>query len=197
MLATQVKAYNMYLKTKYLDIQGARAEYNAKSMSGQVDLEIPLTEGMTPSLSVAIQKGNQYQSLVMNAEIHVSGNLKIEVEGHANMQGVFLKASSLEASFESLTLGSMQDIIENESFGVNLGISLSNLNLNGIGVEHSKRDAHVVKRLTAMLGETKAHIVVAHALRLNGAMIANAQVNEDGSFTDHGHLTLKVGELFV
>lgn len=39
--------------------------------------------------------------------------------------------------------------------------------------------------------------MVANALRLNGAMIAAAHRAEDGSYSDHGALTLRVGELFV
>jgi len=55
----------------------------------------------------------------------------------------------------------------------------------------------VVRELTSILGSEKCNIVVANALRLNGAMIAAAHRASDGTYSGHGALTLKVGELFV
>lgn len=54
-----------------------------------------------------------------------------------------------------------------------------------------------MRELTSILGSEKCNIVVANALRLNGAMIAAAHRASDGTYSDHGALTLKVGELFV
>ena len=55
----------------------------------------------------------------------------------------------------------------------------------------------MVSELTGIMGSEKCQIVVANALRLNGAMIAAAHRSEDGTYSDHGALTLRVGELFV
>ena len=55
----------------------------------------------------------------------------------------------------------------------------------------------VREELNDFIGTEKANIVVANALRLNGGMIAAAHRAEDGSYSEHGRLTLRVGELFV
>ena len=47
------------------------------------------------------------------------------------------------------------------------------------------------------MGTEAATVVVAGALHLHGAMIANAEIDENGHYTDQGKLTLEVGDLFV
>ena len=56
-------------------------------------------------------------------------------------------------------------------------------------------DRHVVETLSSMIGKDSANIVIANALMLNGAMIANAERDERGQYTDHGNLVLKFGKL--
>jgi len=75
-------------------------------------------------------------------------------------------------------------------------MKLAKLGGYGIGGGDERHSRHAVERLSALIGEKEASIVVAGALHLNGAMIAAAQRNEDGSYTDHGNLVLRVGEFF-
>ncbi len=128
--------------------------------------------------------------MMMNARIHIHEDLRLEVTGHADMKGVSLSAKSLEAFFNSLLLESVQDMSKHSSWGVSLGLSSKDISSIGGQVDSSER--HAVRELTSILGSKKCNIVVANALRLNGAMIA-----DDGTYSDHGALTLSVGELFV
>ena len=199
LLGTQIETYRSYIKTKYLNAKAAESTLDSKTSESGFDIEIPISGSITGNIGNVISKANQHQRLQMNVDIQVKDHFRLDVQGHADMRGVFLRAANLEANFESLLLESAQDIIENDSQGINLGVSGSKLGLEGFsgGVEKSKGNRHVVERITAMIGEKSANIVVANALRLNGAMIANAQRNEDGSYTDHGNIALKVGELFI
>jgi len=90
---------------------------------------------------------------------------------------------------------SVQDISRHNSWGINLG--LSSVDISSIGGQIGNGERHVVRELTSILGSENCNIVVANALKLNGAMIAAAHRAEDGSYSDHGALTLRVGELFV
>ena len=108
----------------------------------------------------------------------------------------------MDAFFENLILESLQDIVEGKSWSASLGLSFDSVkNLKGvngysIGGSDARHNKHVVARLSGLIGEEEARVVVAGALHLNGAMIAAAHKDENGIYTDHGNLVLKVGELF-
>jgi hypothetical protein len=112
------------------------------------------------------------------------------------MQGITIDSGDLQASFGDLVLESLQDIIEMEGKGVNLGMGMSVLP-SSIGGQLRNGKRHVVDKISSIVGREKAHIVVANALMLNGAMMASAQRDENGRYTNHGDLVVKVGELFM
>ena len=101
-----------------------------------------------------------------------------------------------------MILESLQDIVEGKSWSASLGLSFDSVkNLKGvngysIGGSDARHNKHVVARLSGLIGEEEARVVIAGALHLNGAMIAAAHKDENGIYTDHGNLVLKVGELF-
>ena len=74
--------------------------------------------------------------------------------------------------------------------------NLKGVNGYSIGGSDARHNKHVVARLSGLIGEEEASVVIAGALHLNGAMIAAAHKDENGVYTDHGNLVLKVGELF-
>jgi len=80
----------------------------------------------------------------------------------------------------------LPDVSKHNSWGINLGLS-------SIGGRIGNSERHVVRELTSILGSEKCNILVANALRLNGAMIANAHRADDGTYSDHGALTLSIG----
>lgn len=55
----------------------------------------------------------------------------------------------------------------------------------------------IVSQITQLIGVESATVVVARALHLNGAMIANAEIDASGQYTDKGNLTLEIGDLFA
>ena len=200
MIGTQVQAYNAYIKTKYFSVEAAVDEYSSKSKSQTYDVEIPIKSNIPPSLSASLSKGDSYQKIIIQANINIASHLNLVVDGHANMSGIFLSAGSLDAFFESLMLESLQDISKSHSWGINGGISRDqNNNFKGstIGGSDARHESHVVERLTAMLGTQRAYIVVKQKLELIGAMIASAERDDSGVFTDHGNLVLKVGEFAI
>ena len=70
--------------------------------------------------------------------------------------------------------------------------------MNGysIGGSDARHNKHVVARLSGLIGEEEARVVIAGALHLNGAMIAAAHKDENGFILTTATLVLKVGELF-
>lgn len=153
-----------------------------------------MTSGAPQGFGVAFGKGRADTKLMMNAGIHIHEDLRLEVEGHADMRGINLSAKSLDALFNSLLLESVQDLSKSEQWNAGLGISTQDIsNVNG---QISKGMRHAVREISSILGTDRANIVVANALRLNGGMIAAAHRDENGAYTEHGKLTLRVGEFF-
>jgi hypothetical protein len=197
---TQYNAYNAYFKTKYLQIRNSENEAFANIDRTNFDVQIPIKGSVPPSLSGLISEANQYQKVILNTKITVTNNLTIDVEGMADMKGVYISAKTIDAIFDELILESVQDIYENSDKYKSMGLGFSKDGLKDIGLQFKdrQRNQHVVNQLSAILGTERANIVVANALRLTGAMIASAQMDtETGLYTDHGHLTLTVGSLFV
>ena len=130
--------------------------------------------------------------------LSVANNLKMHISGKATIKGGTISARNLDASFGELILESVKDIEKSQAMGINLGLSADqNDKLKSIGGSYSKGLREIVAEVTSIIGSENIKIVVAHALHLNGAMIANAKRNEDGSYTDLGKLELTAGQLFV
>ena len=195
LIGTQIEALRGYFKTKYLGTKAAEFSSTTTNEFQEFDVEIPLSGGAPAGFSGAFGKDKADAKLMMNAVIHIHEDLRLEVSGHADMRGIKLSAKSLEAFFNSLLLESMQDLAKNDQWSASFG--LSSTDISGIGGQISKGERHAVRELSSIIGTEKANIVVANALRLNGGMIAAAHRAEDGSYSEHGRLTLRVGELFV
>lgn len=200
LLGTQVLAYRGYIEAKYMKGDAAKNGASSNMSSSSLDIEIPIAATVPPNIQVAIQKATEKSELYLNTNIYVSDRLTIKIAGRADLKGVSISAGKLEASFNELVLESLQNVIESGGFGSSLGGGIGKeggLDSLNIGNQIQDRSRHVVESLTMLLGRESVHIVIAEALRMNGALIANADRDSDGKFTDHGNLTLKVGELFV
>jgi hypothetical protein len=194
LIGTQIEAYRGYIKAKYLKADPAKVSHTYEHKHESADVEIPIA-GNTAGISGAFGRADGTAKLAMNARIHIHEDLRLELSGHADMRGIYVSARSLEAFFDSLLLESIQDIERHSEHGAGLGLSTSDI--SSLSANIGKRNKHMVSEITALLGSEKATIVVANALRLNGGMIAAAHRAEDGSYSDHGLLTLRVGEFFV
>ena len=194
-IGTQIEAYRAYIKTKYLDAKSGKLIRESHSESTSWNVDIPISPGSSGGIGMGFSNSDSKEEYAMNARIHIHQDLRLEVTGHANMRGITVSAKSIEAFFNSLLLESVQDISNSISRGANIGFSTEDV--SNIGGNFANGERHAVSEITSILGEEKCYIVVANALRLNGAMIAAASRTENGELTDHGKLTLRVGELFI
>ena len=141
------------------------------------------------------------ESVPYQADIYVKNNLKLQISGKAIIEGASISARSLQASFGELLLTSVQDIAEEfgGSFSVSSGLNptqITNCLQNAINELHGEvmsSETNMIRNLTQLVGRESAELFVARALYLNGAMIANADVDhETGELTDLGNLVLNV-----
>ena len=197
--STQIKAYDVYFNTNKLIIEAASSEVHSRSQGGGINIQVGISGTIGSSVSGNTGKLSSDEIVPINAQIHVTNRLELKVNGHASIKGASITAKSLEASFESLILESVKELEESsgKNFGLSVGWGESVSKSFGGSFELSNGKRNVVGKLTELVGHEDAKIIVAHALELNGAMIANAEIGKDGKYTDLGNLILTVGELFV
>ena len=197
--STQIQAYDAYFNTNKLTIETASNEMHSKSQGGGINIQVGMSGTIGSSVSGNTGKLSNDEIVPINAQIHITNRLVLKVNGHADIRGASITATSLEASFESLILESVKELEESsgKSFGLSIGWGKKVSHSLGGSFELSNGKRNVVGKLTELIGYKDATVIVAHALELNGAMIANAQIGDDGKYTDLGNLVLTVGELFV
>jgi hypothetical protein len=197
--STQIRAYDAYFNTNKLTIETASNEMHSRSQGGGINIQVGMSGTIGSSVSGNTGKLSNYEIVPINAQIHVTNRLVLKVNGHADIRGASITATSLETSFESLILESVKELEESsgKSFGLSTGWGKKVSHSLGGSFELSNGKRNVVGKLTELIGYKDATVIVAHALELNGAMIANAQIGDDGKYTDLGNLVLTVGELFV
>lgn len=59
----------------------------------------------------------------------------------------------------------------------------------------ARRDAAWTNAIGSIIGTQVTHIVVQQTLEIAGGLIANAEVNRDGSLTDKGRLYVEAGSI--
>ncbi|MEM6338440.1 MAG: hypothetical protein AAF673_00745 [Pseudomonadota bacterium] len=197
---TEIHAINATIKAIEMDAIAAENIYDynkiVQGADGEVSL-IPLgSTSILPSLNIAFGKDKIKQQQRLNVKIYVSNRLTLDVETLATMKGTNIEARELFATFGDLVFESLQDILEIEGKGVNLGVGLKVLP-DSIGARLRNGKRHVVENLSSMIGTKEANIIIANSLMLNGAIFANAERDENGRYTDHGNLVVKMSELFV
>jgi hypothetical protein len=196
LMATQINAYNAYIQAKKeLKLSSAKNIDSMKQSYVSADVDIPLTGGAPAGINLSGGEAGQYAEQHLHFVLNVQNELKISVLGKASIVGATISAKSLDTSFGQLILESVRDLIKHESLGANIGLTTNSL--SGIGAEYSNGLSEMVSEITSIIGTENINIVVANALNLNGAMIANAQTDENGELTDLGNLEVLAGLLFV
>ena len=196
--STQIEAYNAYFVTDKLTIETESHTSHRESSSFGASVQIPVSGGTSPSFGANIAELEADESVPFTASIFIHNKLSIDVNGEASIKGASISAKSLEGYFRSLILESVQEIGSSDgfNFGISSGLKKESL-LSGMSAEISYSNRNVVKQMTQLIGSESTKVVVMHALHLNGAVIANAEIGEDGKYTDLGNLELTAGELFI
>ena len=197
LFASQINAYNAYIKAEELLLSSASDQSTIKQQQGSLDIEIPITGSGAPSLSLNAGKFKQYSEKHLHFVLNAN-DFEMHIAGKATMKGVTISANHLSASFGELIIESVKDIVKSEGFGLGIGLSSDKVDkLKSLGGSYNKGLREIVSEISSIIAKEELEIIVANALVLNGAMIANAERNADGTLTDHGNLKIVAGQLFV
>ncbi len=159
---------------------GASFNYGASGYGGGLNANWQKSEGTT------------YNYANLDAG---SGKLTTYSGNDTNIRGADLKGAEIDMTvLGNLTVASLQ----NQSHSSGGGFSASYNDGNGAfggSVNGNKADRERTDNITSIIGSDKVTINVKGNTHVEGATIANAVQNEDGSWTDLGKLQLTTGTL--
>lgn len=189
-----IKAFNLVFKAHKLDIEASAARYRQQTSSFGVGVGVGLGNNVGGGTAgVNFGSGDAEGVTYFNTKIEVGNKIFMDIKGRATLQGVTIDASSIEAYFDYLLMASLQDTEHYRSHGISL-VS------GGGGFNHATGDRAAVGEQTRMIArdsEEGLKLIVKHALEINGAILANAEVDEFGNYTDHGNMVVTAASMFV
>jgi adhesin HecA-like repeat protein len=196
-----VKAFGKSLRVRAKRLHGDAAKHfqNGSSWGINAQGNVPI-----PSVSVgapSVGAGGHYEqssALVHEYNVFTVEHLVLDIEEHADLKGFIVYAKDLEASFGSLLLESLVNTAQ--AGGIQGQLSLSQIQeIAKLGVSATLgghlRDGKWVGAISQLVGTESAKIVVKGLLKLNGALIANAERDSEGKWTDKGKLQLSAQKL--
>ena len=198
--AADIQGINGEIKAKCLHIKAASASSSQIAVNASAEADVPVMGFTAPSASIEGSFQQQQQKNHRNAQLIFKNKLKMSIEEEAIIEGALIQAKELEAEFGSLLIQSLQDEMTMGGFKGSLSLDLKafgnmakTLTGGGAGVNSYKRTS--VNEMTALLGTGSAKVIVKGLAKVVGALIANAEKNPDGTYTDKGNLQLQMGQL--
>ena len=129
------------LKAKNLYVEASSSMRVSKTLSSNFNIKIPLGAyggGMQPGLGIDARGGKEGEVVYDENYIRVSGRLKLDVSEAGIIRGVSITAGSIEGSFGSLVVESLQDIVRERMYG--FGLKIGTGDSLGAQFDLAKRD---------------------------------------------------------
>jgi hypothetical protein len=198
--ASQFSAYNAYIKAQNVFWQSSKntMAYHQQSMGFNAEVGIS-DQGVSGSLGANAGHSQAVSESHLHFAMNVRNNLTMHVTGVGRLSGVTIAAKTIDLFFGDLFIESVKDMYKNSASFAGMGISIGkkDVKLSSLQGGYEKGLREAVHEVSSIIGEDQVHIVVAHALTINGAMISNAKRGADGQLDDLGNLQMIAGQLFV
>lgn len=192
---------NFKLKAKSAKISASHDSSSSSSTTCEMEITIPIYGNIRGGIS-----GGDRSSTTSNVHYHsnnmitVKGQLEMIIEGDAKISGVRFLASQIMVRAQNLVVESLQDAVEERMRGLELNIGTNiagSFKELGGKAEAGSRDARWSNAIGSIIGTQVASVVVQQTLEIAGGLIANAEVNADGSLTDKGKVHVEAGSIVV
>ena len=98
-----------------------------------------------------------------------------------------MQAAEVKIRAKNLVVESLQDVIQERMSAMQMHIGFNNAGTYkelGGKAEVASRNAAWTKAVGSIIGTQVTHVVVQQTLEIAGGLIANAEVNADGTLTD-------------
>ncbi len=199
-IGSQLHGIKWFVSAAEMKAASAFREYEYASESMNANIVMPILGSIPPNICLMprnVQNLKVEDYKLMSAEFE---SIEFKISGKTTLNGVAIEADTIVMNLGELVLKSVQRLVKQrgDMFQVSLG-KLDDINelFKGFGANIQRGDTKWVDEMSRILGKEKVEIVVAGVLQIAGAMIANAERNPDGSFTDHGKLKVKAAQLIA
>lgn len=187
---------NFKLKAKNLEITTSHDTKTHETFTSNVSLTVPISGSVSGGVNFQNSEGGTsgiYHH--SNNMIIAKGRLEVDIAEDGKVSGVRLQASDVLVRAKNLVVESLEDVLQEKLRSLELSIGTQG-NL-GIKPQVTSRDSAWTNAIGSIIGTQVANVVVQQTLEIAGSLIANAEVHENGSFTDKGNLSLKAGTIIA
>ncbi|WP_039458705.1 hypothetical protein [Candidatus Jidaibacter acanthamoebae] len=198
---TRIIGYKWYVRAKDVHLAAAFSSYEESRSGSSGEIIIPLGGGIIPSLSVTpISKNKGSVQNYHMLQVMIKDEIIFDIGGPVNIEGGYMEADKIIMNAKSLVLNSVQRLAESKSSGFSLSgsdITAINTALTGGGGYYGRSETKWVEEIAGIIGKEKLELVINETLKIAGAVIANAERNENGTYTDKGKLYIKAAEVIA
>ncbi|WP_375331624.1 hemagglutinin repeat-containing protein [Candidatus Tisiphia endosymbiont of Temnostethus pusillus] len=190
---------NFKLKSKSLEVRASHNSSQSQTTSCEMELTIPIAGNVGSGISMSGSETNRHNVHYHdNNMIMVKGRLEVSVEGNGKVSGVMFYANEVLVRAKNLVVESLQDVVQERMQGLQMSIGFNSAGyLQSLGgkVEVGSRNAAWSNAMGGIIGTQVVNVVVQQTLEIAGGLIANAEVNVDGSLTDKGKAYVEAGSI--
>lgn len=167
---------------------------NADNINAQIGLYGPVQHKFTAG-TIENKTSATFQH---NSVLTIAHDLNLKVKNRATLSGINITAQTIKAAIGELVLESVLDTAKNNAYGLNLSLNPVKAKATFAGsvmIEHGSKSW--ISRMTSIISREEAEIIVDGVMKISSAMIATAERNEDGSYTDQGLLKIRAAKLIA
>ncbi|MBA8667876.1 hypothetical protein H1Q59_08235, partial [Holosporaceae bacterium 'Namur'] len=198
---TKIIGYKWYVRAKDVHLAAAFSSYEESRSGSSGEIIIPLGGGIIPSLSVTpISKNKGSVQNYHMLQVMIKDEIIFDIGGPVNIEGGYMEADKIVMNAKSLVLKSVQRLAESKSSGFSLsGSDITSIDtvLTGGGGYYGRSETKWIEEIAGIIGKEKLELVINETLKIAGAVIANAERNENGTYTDKGKLYIKAAEVIA
>tara|TARA_B110000503_G_scaffold143010_1_gene242092 strand:- start:156 stop:4136 length:3981 start_codon:yes stop_codon:yes gene_type:complete len=191
---------NFSLKAENAFISTSSDTSNQETYSANINLTIPISGSVGGNLSAGFKK-KQSESISYHDDnvVNIKGKLELKLSGDGVIRGVQFIANEVDIDAKNFIVESLQDVLKARMQGMNMSFGMSGQNTNSFGVkaDMGKQDAAWTNAIGSIIGRNVVNVTVQQTLEIAGGLIANAEINEDGSLTDKGQANIKAGKIIA
>jgi hypothetical protein len=176
----------------------AGAAHHSSQSSTSISMKIPIPVGGcaagAPSVSGSGNQSKMDATTFAPSYLHLTAKLKVRVE-EMKIIGVDVEAEIVDIETNNLLVASVQDVMKSK--GHSFSVSLSPGALNSADGSISNGKSAWTQNFGNIIGRSALTIIAQDTIALAGGLIANAERDSGGHYTDKGNLKVTAGKLII
>jgi hypothetical protein len=196
---TRVRVGSLFMNADEVLLTSAFSSYAMEGLSFGGGLSYNFATGM-PGGNVFYHEQSASGQHALYADLMINDEFVAQIKGKLTLDGAKVEADSLKLNLGQLLLKSVHNLNKSKNFGFSLGAGVDKeleARLSNIGFNYGNGERAWIDDIARLIGREKVEIIVAETIKIMGAVIANAERNADGSYTDKGKLYIKAAELLA